>query len=354
MPSTVAPPAVPLPPAPPFLEVATLLDQSRPQLRPIWARYSLLFFLAILLGGAYFTSQAGRWAGTAQVISSVLMFVLVFAMFITMSVTVRGQRREQNQLETIEELIQLRRWPEAGLAVQNLLLQPTRTGWGRVQGLIYLSGILMRYHRFTDAISVQEYLLDGLPLDGSTLQSLQLGRAMAMLREDRLVDADRAISDLRRSAMRENSRQKSEQSSDVGAVEDSDSAENAAEQSSAVQPPAEATLVAHWKTARATRTHASAGLALVELYRDVKTGHPAEAIDIFIEKLPILRKQLGHRVADAHVLAARAYDLLGEAAEAARQYANATLLSPVAELHRRFPETAVLATKYKSSAAPAV
>ena len=58
----------------------------------------------------------------------------------------RGQRREQDQLQTIEELIQLRRWAEAGLAVQNMLSNPTRTSWGRVQGLIYLSGI-------SDAIS---------------------------------------------------------------------------------------------------------------------------------------------------------------------------------------------------------
>ena len=305
MPSTVGAVPPPLPPLPagspvsgppPFLDVPTLLDHSRPQVRPVWTRYSMLFFLAILLGGAYITSHAGEWAGVTQALSTVLMLALIVAMGITMSVTVRGQRGEQEQLQTIEELIQLRRWPEAGLAVQNMLLRPTRSGWGRVQGLIYLSGILMRYHRFTDAIAVQEYLLDMLPLDGPTVQALRLGRAMAMLREDRLVDADQAITELRRNAMRANSR------SETSATAEAD-VEDAATPPTAVLPPVDETLVSHWKTVRATRTHASAGLALIELYRDVKTGHPAEAIAIFQDKLPILREQLGHRVADAYALA---------------------------------------------------
>jgi hypothetical protein len=100
------------------------------------------------------------------------------------------------------------------------------------------------------------------------------------------------------------------------------------------------------------RTHASSGLALVELYRDVKTGHPAEAIAIFKEQLQLLRAQLGHRMADAYVLAARAYDLLNQSTEAERLYADATLMAPAAELHRRFPETAVLAKRYPATIAP--
>ena len=97
----------------------------------------------------------------------------------------------------------------------------------------------------------------------------------------------------------------------------------------------------------------SAGLALIEIYRDVKTGHPAEAIEMFETKLPSLTEQLGHRVADAYVLAAKAYDLLGRSDDAQATFEKATLLSPLAELARRYPEVESLETKYQPALAPA-
>jgi hypothetical protein len=138
---------------------------------------------------------------------------------------------------------------------------------------------------------------------------------MAMLRDDHLFDADRAISDLRRSTRR---------------AEESDTNGNAG-------PGFE-----------------SAGLALIEIYRDVKTGHPAEAIELFNAKLPILRQQLGHRVGDSYALAARAYDLLDRQSDAQDAYEKATLLSPVEELNRRYPEVQNLAGKYRPATAPAI
>ena len=91
---------------------------------------------------------------------------------------------------------------------------------------------------------------------------------------------------------------------------------------------------------------------LVEIYRDVKTGHPAEAIKTFELTLSSLRDQLGHRVADAYILIAKAHDLLQQENEARANYQKATLLAPAAELHRRYPETAMLAEKYQPAAAP--
>ena len=107
-----------------------------------------------------------------------------------------------------------------------------------------------------------------------------------MLREDHLVDADRAMSELRRISDRKS----------------------------------------------------SAGMALLELYRDVKTGHPQEAIAVFDESMGILRDQLGHRTGDAYGLVAKAYDMLGREGEARSMYEKATLLAPVVELERRYPE----------------
>ena len=123
-----------------------------------------------------------------------------------------------------------------------------------------------------------------------------------MLREDHLFDADRALAELRRTVA-----------------------------SAGVE---------------------SAGLALVEIYRDVKTGHPDEAVQIFEQRLPVMRDQLGHRVADAYALAARAYDLLGREAEARDAYEKATLLAPPPELSRRYPEVQKLEGRYDPAIAP--
>jgi hypothetical protein len=147
---------------------------------------------------------------------------------------------------------------------------------------------------------VQEYILEHVHLDPESAFGLRLGRAMALLREERLFDADRAISDLRRGV-----------------------------------PGRE-----------------SGGLALVEIYRDVKTGHPAEAIEMFEAKLGVMRDQLGHRVGDAYALAARAYDLLGREEEAKQAFGRGTLLAPVGELTRRYPELAGMVEKYPPAAAP--
>jgi len=172
----------------------------------------------------------------------------------------------------------------------------------RSQALIYLGSVLARYHRFDDAIAVFNHLLEHDLLDGGAAHGVRLGRAMAMLGEDHLFDADRALAEVRRTVAQ-------------AGVD-------------------------------------SAGLALVEIYRDVKTGHPDEAVAIFEARLDVLRDQLGHRVADAYALAARAYDLLGRTTEAQDAYTRATLLAPLVELHRRYPAVQKLEGKYQPAPAP--
>jgi tetratricopeptide (TPR) repeat protein len=230
---------------------------------------------------------------------------MVTVMALLMSATVATVRRHQEAQRLIDaagEMVQLRRWAEAAMLLQRILSQPARTPNQRTQSLIYLSAVLSRYHRFADAIAVQEHVLEHGLVDESTAQGLRLGRAMAMLREDHLVDADRAMSELRRSTR------------------------------NGPELP---------------------GLTLVELYRDVKTGHPAEAANLFESRLMSLRDGLGHRVADAYALAARAYDMMGRTNEAQDAYTRATLLAPPVELHRRYPEVAQLAGRYTPAPAPA-
>ena len=281
-----------------FLDVPRLLDASLPRPRQSWAWYGLGIFALIVLTSTWASSKDPGLQLIVRMIGGLAMLGVVVAMALITSHTVKQQRQEQQKIEAVEELVQLRRWNDAAQMLDSLLSQPTRSMGGRIQALIYLATVLARYHRFDDAIQVQNYLLEHAEFDPATTQGLKLMRAMSMLHVDHLVDADRAIGDLRR--------------------------ENAD----------------------------SAGLALVEMYRDVKTGHAAEAVQIFQDRLPSMRTQLGHRVADAYALAARSYELLGQDPDAAAAWEKATLLSPVEEIVRRYPEVASLKDKYPASTTP--
>jgi tetratricopeptide (TPR) repeat protein len=283
-----------------FLEVSFLLEASQPRRHNGWFWYVVGGFLLLILISTYAGMEAPKTNALFARISGLALVALMVGIPAMTWNTVRRARVEQMQLEAIEELVQLRRWPQAAVILNGMLAQPARSDHGRIQALIFLAAVLARYGRFGDSITVHEYLLDHVNLDPGTEYGLRLGRAMALLQEDRLFDADRAINELRHAAG------------------DAD----------------------------------SAGLALVEIFRDVKTGHPAEAVEIFNAKLATLRQQLGHRCADAWALVARAYDLLERPAEAQEAYGKATLLAPEMELHRRYSEVAKLRGKYIATSAP--
>src|SRR5687768_10324739 len=283
-----------------FLDVPTLIDRSLPKPHLAWLGYFGAAFLAVVVISATINLQ---WEGGQAVVRLLAGFAFIVVLAVLGMVTIwtaRAHQRERLRLEGIEELVRLRRWTEAGALLEDMLLQPTRTPQARAQALIFLAGVLARFHRFGDAILVYEHLLADPQIDEEASHGLRLGRAMSLLRDDRLFDVDRAIAELRRTP----------------------------------------------------RADQSAGLALLEIFRDVKTGHPDEAVAVFEARLPLLRTQLGHRAADAYALAARAYDLLGNVPAATAAYENATLLSPEAELHRRYPEVAALAGRYAPAPAP--
>ncbi len=292
---TAEPQARPSPEPPPFLDVPALLQFSRPQPRMNWVGFVLAAFVAI----SVYVAVGGHGGGGQPVLDGVLLLG-GGALFATFAVAVRRHRKQFQTVEAIEEMVQLRRWEPAGILLDRFLSTPVRSPRLWTRALVQLSAVLARHHRFADAVEVDDFLLDfdGL-LDDPAAYGVRVMRAMALLREDALLDADRAIGDLRRRGPR-----------------------------------------------------ASGPLALIEIYRDVKTGHPAEAIEVFDLRLDVLRSHLGHRVADAHALVARAYDLLGRDAEAAAAYARATALAPAPELHRRYPELEPLRGKYPPTPAP--
>ena len=283
-----------------FLDVHELIERSQPRPRVAWFAYAAGIFLLVVVASALVNARVPGAKGVVDLFSKLAMVGIIVGMSMLMHFVVRRQREEMRQVEALEELVQLRRWPDAALLVRGMLSTPTRTPQARAQALIFLASILARYHRFEDAIAVHNHLLDSISFDEATAHGIRLGRAMAMLREDHLVDADRAISELRRTS----------------------------------------------------QGRPSAGLALVELYRDVKTGHPTEAIEHFHESLPLFQKQLGHRTGDAYALLAKAYDMRGKETHAAAAYEKATHLTAVSELNRRYPEVATLSAKYPAAETP--
>jgi hypothetical protein len=280
--------------------VHALLRDSVPRRRIGGLRYASAVFVGLVILSLMADQSIAGVQSSVRAISFVAMVGLMVGLGMMTWITAKDVQREQAEADAVEEMIQLRRWPEAAVFLQSLLSRPARRVEARVRGLVYLAAVLARFHRFADAITVYDHLLEQGLVDEQTAHGLRIGRAMAMLRDDRLFDADRAIGELRRSA----------------------------------------------------HADESGGLALVEIYRDVKTGHPREAIDMFDARWRVMRDQLGHRVADAYALVARAHDLLGDDEAARGAYEKATLLTPEGELHRRYPEIAGLKGKYWPVPAP--
>jgi len=283
------------------MEVRTLLEVSQPRGRGRWPAFVAGLGMVLAVGVLSMAQRSDGAEQSAQTAISLLMLLALVGLTAYNYHQARARRKEQAQVEAAEELVQLRRWPQAAMALQSVLSRPAYLPMARFQALLYFTSVLSRFHRFDDVIEICDHLLQILPPTAPPVHMIKVTRGMALLRQDRLFDADRAISDLRRFP----------QSNESGA------------------------------------------LALLELYRDVKTGHPNEALEMFGVRRDQIARQLGHRVADAYVLAAKAHDLLGHTDAAQAAYEAATLLAPAGELRRRYPEIADLAAKYRQTEAPA-
>src|SRR5207248_266236 len=113
---------------PPILDgvdVHELIERSQPQPRVGWFGYALGVFLLVVLTSAYVTTRWGNLRPVVDVISRVLMVGIISGMALMTSLTVRRQREEMKRIEALEELVQLRRWPEALETSRAILLQPT-------------------------------------------------------------------------------------------------------------------------------------------------------------------------------------------------------------------------------------
>ena len=180
------------------LDIPQLLEVSQPQPRVPWVWYAI--GVGILLAGMdhLLSGQSPEMDQVLNGISALTMTGVLVGLMAISLVNVRAVRAQHLLLDRVAEMIQLRRWPEAAMPLRQMLSQPVKTEHFRAQALVYFSVVLARYDRFDAAIEIQEYLLDHEMVDPVSAFGLRIGRAMAMLRLDRLFDADRAVSELRR------------------------------------------------------------------------------------------------------------------------------------------------------------
>lgn len=339
----------PLPePAQPFGDLQTLIDASRP---------NPPFKYAGTLVTAAWVAVVVAWVINASVGLQVGLQAIAWIATLSGSTLAwslnNARRAESTELIAIEDLIALKQYDQAGPRLHWLMLRPMRSQEHRLRALLLLATLLSRMMRHEDALVIYNELIDTERVGGPGGAMVKLGRAMALLYADHLYDADRAINDLRRLIDRGGAASELRQM-EISAGLDADEradfndiARDGADPANKTDLPAPSD-----GAGVPVDTLSIAALRLVELFRDVKTGHITEALDLFHAQRDTLRRGLGHRVGEAHALAAVAYDRAGRESDAARAFADATALQPMADILNRYVEVRPLIAKYKPTPAP--
>lgn len=244
-----------------------------------------LFLVAVLF--ALLVSMTSDAGWVQALLPAVMAGSIIFAMFFAARAA-RRQREEMESLRLCDEAMRLGRWDELGGRLLAMLSSPFRRIHTRFQALIYLGTLLNRWEQHDQAIRLCDYLLESAQMPDPIAHSIRCARAYALLREDRLVDAYAAISQLRR-----------------------------------------------------TTAPGSARATILEMYRLVKMGHHQDALDLFESNRDAFAGSLGHRSCDAWALAATAAANLNQQTTAEEYRRNAVTLSDKIEIARRFPECAL-------------
>jgi tetratricopeptide (TPR) repeat protein len=322
--------------------VAQRLEQSRPAASFRWAGPVVMgAWIGVVL--AWLLKSSHEVVAMLQIIAwGVTLCAVLWLWFLQ-----RAHRREINELDDIEDAVARKFYAESAGRLNRLLSKPMRTPPNRLRAMVLAGAVLGRSKAHDDAILIYNELLDIERLAGPGGVMIRVGRAMAMLHADHLYDADRAISDLRRLIDRGGARQQMQQFMDEQLpADDSTSAPDAAPEDAS--DASENSSVDHLATDPAS----VAGLRLVELYRDIKTGHIEEAVALFHAGLDVLRLGLGQRVGDAYALLAVALDRLGDIAAAQQAVLDATVMQPAEDLQASYPEFAPLLKKYPVTPLP--
>lgn len=244
--------------------------------------------------GFWGTEATGEPARLARALMAILVPAgLLAAAGAIGSGLARRLRREQEVVEQADTLLRARRYDAVVWTVLPLLESPMLSPLQRARALGLYVAVLPRFGRYDQAAHMVELMLqDGVPV--GMVGPLRTARIYSLLREDRLVDADRAITELKRSG----------REGFTGAL-----------------------------------------LALAEAYRDVRTGHGPDLLVAHAGRRQIVASELGPRVADLYALAAWAALRTGDENGAARFWRRATLVGSADELCERYPEVAGIAAR---------
>ncbi len=269
---------------------------------------------------------------------------------ITVARMAGAARDERKRVRDADELVTLRRWPEAVTSLKALMDRPMRLDVNRRPALVALAKTLARYGRHDEAIDVADEVLNDSRTDASTRFSVGCGRALLLLQGGRLGDANDAIAGLRREV-------RQVQHAVTRANRQRDAGEEETVEEDSIDLPAEALLDADdapsaKPVSPATADLEPAALLFAELYRDVQTNHHDEAIELFETHRDSFRKQLGLRFGDVLAMAALASERLGRTDDARTFWHDATALGEAAELLRRFPELSHVEQLYETTHQP--
>ncbi len=304
-------------PTGPLSEPQRLIDASRIRGEVRFLRPGMAIWIAM----AALVSVFLPMEAAAKLLLQMILWGAFFGVIVFFWLLVGNLRRESATLDQMEDALAMKRHGECAFLLQQLMSKPMRVDQHRLRAMVLLATTLARTQRHDDALLVYNELIVAERVAGPSGAMVKLGRAMAMLQSDHLYDADRALIDLRRLIDR------------GGAVDELQQID-----SRAPTIPADALAIS--------------ALRLIELYRDVKTGHAEEAVSLFESNLPLMTAGLGHRVAEAYALAAVAYDRLGNTDAARQRFLDATVLQGVGDMLNRYPELRPLLARYSPTPVP--
>ena len=320
------------------------LDQSQVQRRR-WLVWMPPLALGAVATALLLATVGPGSSGRFPTISLVLLGVAAVAITLV-SKAMRDVRSERKEVRQAEDLVLLRKWPEAIESLDRLLTRPMSLVQLRWAALVSLMRVLSRYGQFDDAVLVADEILEHPGVDPATGFAIRCSRAMMLLQADRLADASDAISKLRREVKQ----------IDTSIRQISDAADDSAEEPSTIfdlqqemlnQPTADEV-----DSAGNGDGFDSAAVLLIEMYRDIQTYHTDEALDIFREHRSRFAKQLGLRLGDALALASVAAHRSEQFEDARQWWGDATLLVSASELRRRYPETREVDGRYPAARWP--
>jgi len=288
-------PAAPEPFHPPTPDqVAALLERHPPRAPQRWLGVVLLLGMLVMVTLATVVSHPLTW---------LLPWGYLIGMIVFISQRVRQHRKIDQQSQQAHDMTMLRQHPEALRLLWGFIPAAATRATLQGQAIALMAHNLFQIGAHEAALVVFDHLRDQVPIDHPAAQQVAVRRAISLLMEDRLSDADDAIRRL------------------TGALDEY------------------------------AGTDLPALLLTAQLLQQTRTHHNNDAIltagqpDTFTDTL----RPLGTDAAYAHALVALAYQRESSKSQepsiaqtlrnrAQDAWSNATLLLPRASLAFRFPE----------------